>query len=128
MATVSAVAPGSGTPTGDVQFFAGTTPIGTATLVGGVATLETSAIPRGSQILTASFAGSADFLTSFPPPVRSGSPATPPVAAPAGVVPGVASGARHVVDRQGYDPSGGVVIGVTPVSAVTPVQLLAMPA
>src|SRR5262249_54997655 len=38
-ATVTAVAPGAGVPTGTVEFFEGTTSLGTGTLAAGVATL-----------------------------------------------------------------------------------------
>ncbi|WP_206306700.1 Ig-like domain repeat protein, partial [Streptomyces malaysiense] len=41
-ATVAAVAPGSGTPTGSVDFFDGATLLGTSALTGGTATLTTS--------------------------------------------------------------------------------------
>lgn len=68
-ATVATLAPGAGTPTGTVAFFAGTTQVGTANLTAGVATLSTMDIPRGSQILTAQFEGSGDFLSSYSPPV-----------------------------------------------------------
>ena len=45
VATVAVVAPGVGTPTGSVNFFAGTTSVGSAPLVDGVATLQTTSIP-----------------------------------------------------------------------------------
>ncbi|MDX3240124.1 Ig-like domain repeat protein, partial [Streptomyces sp. ME03-5709C] len=57
-ATVSAAAPGGGTPTGTVTFFDGLTPIGTAPVVGGVATLTKSNFSVGVHTLTASYSGS----------------------------------------------------------------------
>ncbi|MDX3099057.1 Ig-like domain repeat protein, partial [Streptomyces sp. ME19-03-3] len=57
-ATVSAAAPGGGTPTGTVTFFDGPTPIGTAPVVGGVATLTKSNFSVGVHTLTASYSGS----------------------------------------------------------------------
>ncbi len=65
-ATVAANAPGSGTPTGSVDFFDTTTntDLGSATLTGGVATLPTSALPLGSHVITATYSGDDNFLTS----------------------------------------------------------------
>jgi hypothetical protein len=63
-ATVAAVSPGAGTPTGTVTFFAGATSLGTATLAGGVATLATDAIPVGTNGITARFEGDTNFTTS----------------------------------------------------------------
>jgi trimeric autotransporter adhesin len=60
-ATVSAASPGAGTPTGTVQFFKGTTSIGTATLSGGVATISTSALTVGANSITAQYLGDTDF-------------------------------------------------------------------
>jgi MYXO-CTERM domain-containing protein len=63
--TVTAVAPGAGTPTGTVTFLDGATSIGTATLTGGAASL-TLATPLavGSHSITASYGGSGNFNTS----------------------------------------------------------------
>ncbi|WBP85190.1 Ig-like domain repeat protein [Kitasatospora cathayae] len=66
-ATVTAVAPGAGTPTGTVSFFDGATLLGTATLVAGVATFTTSALGVGSHALTAVYSGSARFNGSTSP-------------------------------------------------------------
>ena len=46
-ATVQAVSPGAGTPTGTVQFFNGTTSLGTATLTSGSGSVTTSALRSG---------------------------------------------------------------------------------
>jgi hypothetical protein len=61
-AVVRASAPGSGVPTGTVMFTDGSTTLGTATLVNGVATLSTTAIPFGSSAITASYGGDANYL------------------------------------------------------------------
>ncbi|KUN75600.1 hypothetical protein AQJ66_35610 [Streptomyces bungoensis] len=66
-ATVASVAPGSGTPTGTVSFFDGATPLGSAPLVGGVATLTTSSLAVGSHPLTATYSGSGDYNSSTSP-------------------------------------------------------------
>ncbi|KAJ3058766.1 hypothetical protein HK102_010324 [Quaeritorhiza haematococci] len=66
-ATVAPVAPGAGTPTGTVTFLVGSTPY-TVALVGGVATLSTSALAVGSTSITATYAGVAEYAAS------SGSP------------------------------------------------------
>jgi MYXO-CTERM domain-containing protein len=64
-ATVSAVAPGAGTPSGTVTFKDGATTLGTGTLdAGGVATLATSSLAVGSHTITADYGGSASFATS----------------------------------------------------------------
>ena len=62
--TVSAVAPGSGTPTGTVTFKDGGSSIGTGTLSGGVATFTTSSLPSGNHTITASYGGDGNFNTS----------------------------------------------------------------
>ncbi len=55
----------SGTPSGTVQFFNGTTSLGVATLQSGTATLNTKGVPANvSNSLTAVYAGDTNFLTS----------------------------------------------------------------
>ena len=69
-ATVAAVVPGSGTPTGTVTFLDGATTLGTGTLNGaGVATFGTSTLSVGSHTITASYAGDANFLASVSSPL-----------------------------------------------------------
>ena len=64
-ATVAAVSPGAGTPTGTVTFFNGTTSLGTGTLnSSGVATLAVTSLPVATNSLTATYAASTDFATS----------------------------------------------------------------
>lgn len=67
-ATVSAVSPGTGTPTGTVEFLNGTASLGTVALSGGVATLPTDDLPVGTSAITATYSGSTDFLTSTSTP------------------------------------------------------------
>ncbi len=62
--TVSAVAPGSGTPTGSVVFLDGSSPIGSATLVSGSAEFTTSNLALGSQAIKVAYAGDVDFTGS----------------------------------------------------------------
>jgi hypothetical protein len=63
-ATVSAVGPGSGTPTGTVQFYDGTTLLGSHGLTSGVAALVTAKLATGTNSITAVYVASADYLTS----------------------------------------------------------------
>ncbi len=56
----------AGTPTGTVNFYVngGTTPIGTVLLTNGVATFSTTALPVGTDSITATYAGNSSFATS----------------------------------------------------------------
>ena len=63
-ANVVAVSPGSGIPTGSVEFFNGATDLGPGTLSGGVATLRTSSLPVGSNTITAVYSGDTNFTKS----------------------------------------------------------------
>jgi trimeric autotransporter adhesin len=56
--------PNPGTPTGSVDFFQGTTLLGTVTLTAGSATLNTSALVVGASSITAKYVGNADFAPS----------------------------------------------------------------
>ena len=56
--------PGAGTPTGSVQFFDGTTSLGTASLSGNTAILTTTTLPVGTDSLTAQYLGDANFTVS----------------------------------------------------------------
>ncbi|MFJ2399650.1 Ig-like domain repeat protein, partial [Streptomyces sp. NPDC087843] len=66
-ATVAALSPGAGVPSGTVSFFDGATLLGTGTLTGGVATLTTSTLSVGSHSLTAVYGGDGDFNGSTSP-------------------------------------------------------------
>jgi hypothetical protein len=64
-ASVTAVAPGAGTPTGTVTFFDGSTVLGTVTLdANGTAFLSTSLATPGSHSITAVYNGDGTFSTS----------------------------------------------------------------
>jgi len=81
-ATVSPVAPGTGTPTGSVDFSDGVTVIGSGILTGGVATLSTSVLAVGSHTMTTTYAGDGTFngspgsLTGNPQVVNKASSTT----------------------------------------------------
>jgi hypothetical protein len=68
-ATVSAVAPASGTPTGTVSFADGTMTLGTAPLSGGKATFTTTALAAGSHSITVSYSGDGTFAPSTSNPL-----------------------------------------------------------
>jgi hypothetical protein len=63
----AAVTSTSGTPTGTVTFYTGTTSLGIGTLNGGVATLSTTALPLGTDSVTAVYAGLGNFAGSTAP-------------------------------------------------------------
>src|SRR5207237_9047105 len=60
-ATVSAVAPGAGTATGQVTFSEGSTTLGVGTLSGGVATFASSSLSVGTHTVTATYGGNSSF-------------------------------------------------------------------
>jgi hypothetical protein len=64
MATVAAVSPGAGTPTGMVTFEDGTTVLGSAPLSGGVATLSVSTLAPGTHPITALYSGDPNDASS----------------------------------------------------------------
>ena len=65
-ATVSANAPGSGAPSGTVDFLDTTTGVdlGSRSLISGSATLSTAALPVGLNTITLSYSGDGNFLAS----------------------------------------------------------------
>src|SRR5207248_5800860 len=63
-ATVSAVAPGVGIPTGTVTFRDGGNTLGTATLTNGTATFTTTTLSVASHVITAVYGGDSNFATS----------------------------------------------------------------
>ncbi len=63
-ATVKAASPGSGTPSGTVTFYDGSTTLGTATLDDGTASFTTSSLSVGSHSIKVSYGGGADFKAS----------------------------------------------------------------
>jgi Bacterial Ig-like domain (group 3) len=71
LATVVAVAPGKGTPTGTVTFKEGTTIIGTATLdTFAAAKLKTSSLAIGSHSIVATYDGDASFKPYTAAPLK----------------------------------------------------------
>jgi hypothetical protein len=68
-ATVAPSNGATGTPTGTVTFYDGTTSQWTSTLVGGVATWSTSTLAQGSHSITAAYSGDANFSSSTSPPL-----------------------------------------------------------
>jgi hypothetical protein len=64
MARLVAAATGAGTPSGTVAFTNGATMLGTATLSGGVATLDTTPFLVGDHTLAAAYSGDDGFLAS----------------------------------------------------------------
>jgi hypothetical protein len=70
-ATVTASAPGSGTPTGSVEFLDGTTELGMADLdSSGIATFTTSTLVVGTHLIKAVYSGDLNFLTSTSPVLK----------------------------------------------------------
>ena len=63
-ATVSAAAPGTGTPTGDVTFKDNGVPLGSGTLNAGVASFGTSSLAIGTHPISAVYGGAASFAGS----------------------------------------------------------------
>ncbi len=64
-ATITPVAPASGTPGGDVQFFVNGVASGApVTLAGGAASFTTASLPAGSNAVTAVYSGDGNFLGS----------------------------------------------------------------
>jgi hypothetical protein len=66
-ATITAIAPGKGTPTGTVAFYNGITALGTASVGSGKATLKTSTLASGTYTITAVYSGDAHFSGSTSP-------------------------------------------------------------
>ncbi len=81
-ATVTAPTAGGSVPTGSVNFFDESTPIGTGTLnSSGVATITVSSLPAGSHSLTAVYVPTGNFSASTSPAITqvvNGSPLPPP--------------------------------------------------
>jgi hypothetical protein len=65
-ATLSGDAPASGTPTGSVDFYDTTTAtdLGSASIANGSASLSTTALPAGNQIITLTYSGDGNFMPS----------------------------------------------------------------
>ncbi|MBC9226798.1 hypothetical protein GL325_10710, partial [Aeromicrobium sp. 636] len=70
-ATVEVVAPGVGTPTGDVDFFVDGTKVGTAALTNGVATLARTTPDGQDFAVSAQYVGSTEFTASVTSTART---------------------------------------------------------
>jgi uncharacterized repeat protein (TIGR03803 family) len=68
-ATVAAIVPAAGIPTGQVQFFDGKKRLGTATLASGAASLQVAFNSMGSHGLTATYGGDGNFVGSASVPL-----------------------------------------------------------
>jgi len=79
-ATISAVAPGAGTPSGTVNFRVDGGILGSGALSGGVATFTTSTLALGSHTVAAEYAGSVDFTGTTNALAQDQVINTPPVA------------------------------------------------
>ncbi len=78
--TVSAVAPGAGTPTGSVDFRVDGTVIGSSALSGGVASFTTNNLSLGSHTVAAEYAGTLNFIGTTNSLAQPQVINTPPVA------------------------------------------------
>ena len=90
-ATIAAVSPGAGTPTGTVEFLNGSTSLGTASLSSGVASLSTTALTFGANSITAMYMGDTNFVATTSPAVTANveqASTTTLVAAPTAAVTG----------------------------------------
>src|SRR6202030_1050407 len=97
-ASVAATAPGSGTPTGTVNFLEGSTTLASGVTLNGSdqATFTTSSLAVGSHTITADYSGDTDFSAS------SGSDsASPQVVNQASTTPTVSSARNPPVSGQG---------------------------
>jgi len=119
-ATVSAVAPGAGTPSAAVNFFDGGVALGPGTLNSGQAMLTIPAPAVGPHSFSAVYAGDTDFLGSSSTPVSDVvSKATPSIvwAAPAAIVFGAPLSSAQLNATSGiagsfaYTPPAGTVLG-----------------
>jgi hypothetical protein len=68
-ATVSVVSPGAGTPAGTVEFFNGSTSLGTGSLSGNNASISNSSLGVGSNSITAVYSGDGSFKTNTSSPI-----------------------------------------------------------
>ncbi|HOG45150.1 MAG TPA: Ig-like domain repeat protein [Anaerolineae bacterium] len=114
-ATVTAMAPGSGTPTGTVTFMDGATVLGSAVLDGsGKATLSTASLAVGARTISVEYAGDGNYTTSSGTcslTVKRADTTTALVAAPAASVcgQGVTFSATVTVDAPGSGtPTGSI--------------------
>jgi hypothetical protein len=127
-ATVTAAYSTSGTPTGSVAFYDGSSLLGTGTLVSGAASISVSTPTAGDHTITAVYSGDSTFNTQASDlsdlPVLQ---ATPTIAwsNPADITVGTALGSAQlnavpsVLGTLTYTPAAGTVLGVGAQQALT---------
>ena len=104
----------SGTPTGSVDFFDTTTntDLGSVVLVNGTASLTTSSLALGNQVITATYSGTGNFLGSSAALTQS-------VANSIILLNGTASGALSLSGNADIRTAGNVVVDSSSKTAVT---------
>ncbi len=116
-ATVSANSPGSGTPTGTVDFYDTTTSTdltpGGIALSSGTATFSTTSLAAGSHTIKATYSGDANFLTSY------GTAATVTIGQTIFVLDPSAGGALSLSGSASINISGGVYVDSSSSSALS---------
>jgi uncharacterized repeat protein (TIGR03803 family) len=124
VAITAKVAPttGTGTPTGTITFFNGTTQLSQVALLSGTASFSynTSSLAVGTYPITATYSGDSSFAASTAPPSTLTVQAVPPSFTVAGtavsVSPGATTGNTSTIT---LTPSGGFTGSVTLTAAVT---------
>jgi hypothetical protein len=96
-ATIAAVSPGSGTPTGTVTWDDGSTVLGTVTLTNGTASFTTSSLAVGSHSIKAVYAGDTNFKTSTSAVLNQVVKSLSNVAAAVAIAPGLVDRALSVL-------------------------------
>ncbi len=114
-ATVTSVSPGSGTPTGTVNFLDTTTgdDLGSVTITGGHASLSTTILVPGSHAFKVSYAGDGNFLAS------SGTTGTLSIGQSIVVLDPTAGGALSLSGSAAVNVGGGVFVDSSSSSALT---------
>jgi hypothetical protein len=111
----ASVAPTSGVATGQVEFFDGATLLGSASVVNGAASFQTTALALGSHRLLAAFVGSGGFLPSLSPAVPLtvilAAPVQAPIALRASSISGNLVTLRWTASPIGSRPTNFVVEG-----------------
>ncbi len=119
-AAVSTTVTGKGTPTGTVIFNNGLGPLGTATLVNGVASVSYANLPVGTNIITATYSGDSNFSPNNSSPlvqtITAGNQPTVTWVTPAPIANGTALSATQlnaIANMAGtyvYTPPAGTVL------------------
>ncbi len=114
-ATVAANAPGSGTPTGTVDFFDMTTgdDLGTATLTSGAGSLKTAILTPGLHVVKVSYSGDSNFLAS------NAIASTITINQSVIVLDATAAGAVNLSGNASITVSGGVFVDSSAATAIT---------